>query len=144
MDKLGIDHRFTCKLLNICANRALMEDALETRETILCASELVRYMFDSSKTVVPLGKEIEAVNLYINAFLASENDGCTFALKQSVEEAVYIDHMALLSFVINDVENAISMPGDNEIIYEVSFRDDLYVLKKINGDIVIENRISKR
>ena len=144
MDKLDIDHRFTCKLLNICANRALMEDAHQTRETILCSSELIRYIFDSSKTVVPLDKEIETANLYINSFLTNETGSSAFSVKQSVNEAVYIDHMALLSFVIADVENITSISDSNDILYEVVLREDLCVLKKINGEIVLEYRISKR
>jgi hypothetical protein len=144
MDKFEIDHRFTGKLLNICANRALIEDALDTRETILCAAELVRYIFDSNKSVVTLSKEIETANLYIDAFLTSENSSRTFSVIQSVSEAVYIDHMSLLSFVISDIENVISLSGSKKIIYDVVLSDDLNVLKKINGDVVLEYRISKR
>ena len=144
MDKNNIDHLFICKLLNICSNRALMEDALETRETILCAVELIRYIFDSSKTVVPLNKEIEAANIYINAFLTSENDQSGFELINSVNGAVYIDHMALLSFIIGDLNNAVSIQGTKDISYEVLIREDLYILKRIKEDIVLEFRISTR
>ena len=140
----NINHLFICRLLNICANRAVIEDALETRETILCAAELVRYMYDSSKTVVPLNKEIEIVNIYIDSFLMDEIAMGTCELKTSVSEAVYIDHMALLSFIIGDYDNNVMLSGATGISYEVVLREDLYVVKRIEKEVVLEFRISTR
>lgn len=143
MDKYRVDYRFTCKLLNICANKALMEDALETRETILCAAELVRYIFDDSKTVVPLRKEIDVADIYLNAFLADENGG-SFQLKSCMDDEAYIDHLALLSFIVHDVEISVLLPGPKRVVYEIQSGEEILVDKSINGEKALRHCITLR
>lgn len=133
MDKRRVDYRFTCKLLNICANKALMEDALVTRETILCAAELIRYIFDDSKTIVPLSKEIEVTEIYLKAFLADENGG-SFEMKSSIDDETYIDHLALLSFIVHDVESSVLLSGPKRVAYEIQSGEEIFVDKSINGE----------
>ena len=145
MNKADIDYRFTCKLLNICANKALMDNALETRETILCAAEIIRYIFDKSKTVVPLKKEVEAANMYIEAFLVCDGFESSYKLTQELkDEEVYIDHLSLLSFIINDVENSYVTAISADIQYVIRDTNDLHVMKLVNGGAALEFCILKR
>lgn len=144
MEKRRIDYRFTCKLLNICANKALMEDAMETRETILCAAELIRYIFDDSKTVIPLSKEVEAAQVFLRTFSPGDERDSGFELIRSTQDEAYIDHLALLSFIIHDVESSILLPRPSKVIYEIRQGEALFVDKIIGKEKVLSHHITMR
>jgi LytS/YehU family sensor histidine kinase len=122
-----------------------MENSLETREAILCAAELIRYIFDKSKRVVPLRKEIEAVNIYIETFIKGIGNQISFDLGESLkDEETYIDHLDILSFIINDVENSLLMVHATDVLYTILDSDDLKILKLVDNETVMEIQISKR
>ncbi|MHB1459534.1 MAG: hypothetical protein ACYC0V_21695 [Armatimonadota bacterium] len=125
----GIDSALFQKLLNRCAARSVMEGATETYETVIAASELIRYIFDSRETV-PLAEEIRIVDLYFSNFLNDSEAGINHRISPS-GRTVYVPRLAVLAAILAEMKSDQGNTGVKEYFFLES--DELKLAVHKNG-----------
>jgi len=137
------NHQFICKMLNHCANHAIIEGAENTKEIILYSSDLLRYIFDNRRTTVTLEDEIDNIETFIT--IQSLNGvNCIFRrgnIKDS-SRCIFLPHLSVLRVFIEDIQHFYDHNDRNaEIVYEAEYSNDFPSIKRVvNG---IENSIFK-
>lgn len=105
MDNNIFNHQFLCKLLCISANHAIFEGAVKTREIILNISDLVRYTYDTRRSIVSLDEEYKAVKNYIDIHnLRGMKENVTIEKCGKNYLNVFIKHLTILPYIIEDIE----------------------------------------
>ena len=135
-------NRLLNKLLNICASKALIEEAFDTRESLLCLSDIFRYIYDEKKIEVTLSSEIELLCMYLE--LLGQGSGLDVGIKTEFDiksNEVYIKHLDLFSKLVADIEHS-SIKSDRTV-YFIENNEKLDVAKNINGESKLIVQIEK-
>ena len=139
MDSYTFNHQFLCKLLGICANHAIIEEAYKTQETIQNITELVRYIYDPRKGTILLEEEFKATKNYIRIHnMRGMNK--TISLEKHGDDSAdkYICHLSILRHIIEDIEDRHSDSEENiEDKYIFDCHESEIELKKEPGNIRI-------
>lgn len=125
----GIDSALFQKLLNRCAARSVMEGATETYETVIAASELMRYIFDS-REIVPLVEEIRIVELYFSSFLNDSEAGINYRICPS-GRMLYVPRLAVLAAILAEMKSDQGSARVKEYVFSES--DELNLMVHKNG-----------
>jgi LytS/YehU family sensor histidine kinase len=127
------NYQYICRLLNIGANHAIIEDAAKTREIILNITDLVRYVYDTRKSIVSLDEEYKATKSYIEV-----NNQRGLAKNISLEKRgrdflnISINRLSLLDYIVNDIENQTEdKEYSTDILYLIEFIENEIVLTKL-------------
>lgn len=129
----GIESSIFQKLFNRCAMLSIMEDAKQTHDAILAASELTRYFFDSRETV-KLSEESEKATLYITHFIA--NPGGKEYVIQLCDQVLYIKRMSALSCIISETQREIPAEKGTKIEFIFSAENGLKLTTQVSGSIL--------
>ena len=132
MENGVFNHQFLCRLLNIGANHAIIEGAAGTREVILYISDLLRYIYDSRKTVITLKEELDAADKYINIQKLKGNGSIELMLPfENSYDEIYIEHLSLLKKIVEDIDQVIETSENIvNLVYVPDFTKDRVIIKR--------------
>lgn len=132
----GIDSALFQKLLNRCAARSVMEGATETYETVIAASELMRYIFDS-REIVPLAEEIRIVDLYFSSFLNDSEAGIIHRISPC-GRMLYVPRLAVLAAILAEMKSDQGNASVKEYVFSESDELKLMVHKDGSAAFIAE------
>jgi two-component system, sensor histidine kinase YesM len=133
MDNATFNYQYICRLLNIGANHAIIEGAARTREIILYITDLVRYVYDTRKSIVSLDEEYKAVQSYIEIHnLRGMSKSITIEKHGEDFSNIFIRHLSMFGYIVDDIENQIQDKEDStDVLYLIEFIENEIALKKL-------------